>query len=137
MQQQNKMNKLAIIGGTGLSNMESLEVVKTGTVSTPYGAPSAPLTHGLIAGVPVVFLPRHGDKHTLPPHKINYRANIWALKNAGITHVLAVAAVGGIPAHFVPQTLIVPDQIIDYTHSRIDTFFEEGLSEVTHIEFPW
>ena len=137
MQPQNKMNKLAIIGGTGLSNMNNLEIVKTENIETPYGHPSAPLSHGLIDDKPLIFLPRHGDKHTLPPHKINYRANIWALKNVGVTHVLAVAAVGGIPAHFVPQTLIVPDQIIDYTHSRIDTFFEAGLSEVTHIEFTY
>jgi len=129
------MNKLAIIGGTGLSAMSNLEIVKEEMITTPYGEPSAPLTHGLVDGKAVLFLPRHGKGHTLPPHKINYRANIWALKEAGVTHILAIAAVGGIPSHYYPQTLVVPNQIIDYTHSRIDTYFEDGLSEVTHIEF--
>jgi 5'-deoxy-5'-methylthioadenosine phosphorylase len=130
-----KMNKLAVIGGTGLSTMDNLKIIKEEVVDTPYGAPSAPLIHGELSGQPVIFLPRHGSGHTLPPHKINYRANIWALKSAGITHIVAVAAVGGIPSHFVPKTLVVPDQIIDYTTSRINTYFEEGLSEVTHIDF--
>ena len=115
--------------------MDDLENIKQETMQTPYGEPSAPLTHGVIGDQSVLFLPRHGHRHTLPPHKINYRANIWALNEAGATHILAVAAVGGIPRHFVPQTLVVPDQIIDYTHSRINTYFEEGLEEVTHIDF--
>lgn len=129
------MNKFAIIGGTGLSRMDNLEILKTEVVQTPYGDPSAPLSHGELNGLPVLFLPRHGSGHTLPPHKINYRANIWALKEAGVTHILAVAAVGGIPSHFVPQTLVVPDQIVDYTYGRVHTFFEDGLEEVTHIDF--
>ena len=129
------MNKFAIIGGTGLSRMDNLEINKTEVVKTPYGEPSAPLAYGELNGLPLLFLPRHGSGHTLPPHKINYRANIWALKNAGVTHILAVAAVGGIPSHFVPQTLVIPDQIIDYTYGRAHTFFEDSLEEVTHIDF--
>jgi len=135
MRQQNAMNKLGIIGGTGLTAMKGLNVIRQDVIKTPYGDPSAPLTHGTINGKAVLFLPRHGAAHTLPPHKINYRANIWALKNGGVTHIMAIAAVGGIPLHFHPQTLVIPDQIIDYTHSRINTYFEEGLSEVTHIDF--
>ncbi len=135
MRRQKMMNKLGIIGGTGLTAMKGLDVVRQEVINTPYGEPSAPLTHGLINDQTMVFLPRHGAGHTLPPHKINYRANIWALKNAGVSHILAIAAVGGIPSHFHPQTLVIPDQIIDYTHSRINTYFEEGLSEVTHIDF--
>jgi len=131
------MSRLAIIGGTGLSKLENLEIIKREVVQTPYGEPSAPLTHGEIDGHEVLFLPRHGHGHTLAPHKINYRANMWALKEAEVTHILAVAAVGGIPTHFVPQTLVVPDQIIDYTYSRVNTFFEEGLNEVTHIDFSY
>lgn len=131
------MNKLAIIGGTGLSAMDGLEIVKQEDIQTPYGAPSAPLTYGNVDGRQILFLPRHGQGHTLPPHKINYRANIWALKDAGVTHILSVAAVGGIPSHFTPQALVIPDQIIDYTYDRIGTYFEEGLSEVTHIDFTY
>jgi len=131
------MNKFAIIGGTGLSSMANLEIKKTEVVQTPYGEPSAPLSYGEFNGKELLFLPRHGSGHTFPPHKINYRANIWALKNAGVTHILAVAAVGGIPSHYLPQTLVVPDQIIDYTYGRAHTFFEDGLDEVTHIDFTY
>lgn len=129
------MNKLAIIGGTGLSHLDTLNIIKREIVQTPYGEPSAPLVHGEIDGREVLFLPRHGYGHVIPPHKINYRANIWALKEAGVDYVLSVAAVGGIRADLGPKKLVVPDQLIDYTWSRITTFFEEGLSQVTHIDF--
>jgi len=131
------MNKLAIIGGTGLSTMENLEIIRREIVQTPYGEPSAPLAYGKIGDCDVIFLPRHGYGHTLPPHKINYRANIYALKDAGATHVLAVAAVGGIRSDMVAKRIVVPDQIIDYTHSRINTYFEESLTHVTHIDFSY
>ncbi len=129
------MSKLAIIGGTGLTSLKGLHITHSESVDTPYGSPSAPLTFGEISGREVVFLPRHGGKHTIPPHKINYRANIWVLKQCEVESVIAVNAVGGIRADMTPGRLIVPDQIIDYTHSRIDTFFEEGLEHVTHIDF--
>jgi len=129
------MSKLAIIGGTGLTTLENLEIVRREVVHTPYGEPSAPLAYGELNGKQVLFLPRHGYGHVIPPHKINYRANIWALKEAGITHVLAVAAVGGITNDMQAKKLVIPDQIIDYTWSRVNTFFEEGLSHVTHIDF--
>ncbi|MDH3326170.1 MAG: S-methyl-5'-thioinosine phosphorylase [Gammaproteobacteria bacterium] len=131
------MNKLAIIGGTGLSHLDTLEIIKREIVQTPYGEPSAPLVHGEIEGREVLFLPRHGYGHIIPPHKINYRANIWALKEAGADCVLSVAAVGGIRDDLGPQKLVVPDQLIDYTWSRINTYFEEGLSQVVHIDFSY
>jgi len=129
------MSELAIIGGTGLTTLKNLEIIKREIVQTPYGEPSGPLTHGRLAGKDVLFLPRHGYGHTIPPHKINYRANLWALKNAGVKNIIAVAAVGGIRADMVPTRLVVPDQLIDYTWSRTNTFFEEGLAHVTHIDF--
>lgn len=129
------MSDLAIIGGTGLTQLESLEILDREIVHTPYGEPSAPLTRGTLFGRQILFLPRHGYGHTIPPHKINYRANIWALKQAGIKCVFSVAAVGGIRQGMKPGTLVVPDQIIDYTWSRITTYFEEGLQHVTHIDF--
>ena len=128
---------LAVIGGTGLTTLENLEITKREVVQTPYGEPSAPLAHGLLSGKEILFLPRHGYGHVFPPHKINYRANIWALKEAGASHILAVAAVGGIREDMQPQKMAVPDQIIDYTWSRINTFFDEGLSHVTHIDFTY
>lgn len=106
-------------------------------MDTPYGAPSGPLNHGVLFGKAVVFLARHGYSHTIPPHKINYCANIWALKNAGVDRVIAMAAVGGIAADFPPKCLAIPDQIIDYTSGRTHTFYEEGLNEVVHVDFTY
>jgi len=131
------MTNTAIIGGTGLTRLEGLEITKRKPVVTLYGEPSAPLTYGMLNGKEVVFLPRHGAGHTLPPHKINYRANIQALKDTGISRIIAIAAVGGIAENFPPMTLAIPDQIIDYTWSRKSTFFEDGLKEVTHIDFTY
>lgn len=128
---------LAIIGGTGLTSLETLEITRKEMVSTPYGEPSGPITHGVLAGHPVVFLARHGYGHTIPPHQINYRANLWALKHIGVERIIAVAAVGGITARMGPGVLAFPDQIIDYTYSRHNTFFEGDLTHVTHIDFTW
>lgn len=128
---------LAVIGGTGLTTLENLKIIRREVVQTPYGEPSAPLAHGEIDGKEILFLPRHGYGHVIPPHKINYRANIWALKDAGATDIVAVAAVGGIRNDMQPKKIAVPDQIIDYTWSRVNTFFEEGLSQVTHIDFTY
>lgn len=129
------MTKLAIIGGTGLTSLNNLEIHKREVVHTPYGEPSGPLTCGTLCDKEVVFLARHGYGHTIPPHKVNYRANIWALKESGADCILAVNAVGGIRADLIPGRLVVPDQIIDYTWSRVNTYFEEGLTHVTHIDF--
>ncbi len=126
---------IGIIGGTGLTALDTLKMLRQDTVSTPYGLPSSPLMHGELNGHPVVFLARHGLQHTLPPHRINYRANLWALHHVGVQQVIAVAAVGGIRADMAPGVLAFPDQIVDYTWGRPCTFFEDDLSWVTHIDF--
>lgn len=131
------MGKLAIIGGTGLVALQGLQIVRREVVHTPYGEPSGALTHGVLQGTEVVFLARHGYGHTIPPHKINYRANLWALKQVGVDKVIAIAAVGGIARNTPPQQLVLPDQIIDYTWSRQNTYFEDDLLEVTHVDFTW
>jgi len=125
---------LAIIGGTGLTNLANLEITRREMVRTPYGEPSGHLTFGHIGSAEMIFLARHGYGHTLPPHEVNYRANIWALHKAGATRIIAVNAVGGIAANMGPGVLAVPDQIIDYTVSRKHTFFE-GDEPVTHVDF--
>lgn len=129
------MTEVAIIGGTGLRSLKNLEIERRQVMHTPFGEPSGPFTHGRLCGKPVVFLARHGTGHTIPPHKVNYRANLWALQEIGVDHVIAVAAVGGINPEMCPARLAIPDQIIDYTHSRNHTYFEGDLSHVTHIEF--
>jgi 5'-deoxy-5'-methylthioadenosine phosphorylase len=129
------MADLAIIGGTGLTSLKNLQIERREVMHTPYGEPSGPLVHGLLCGKQVVFLPRHGTAHTIPPHEVNYRANLWALQHIGITKVIAVAAVGGVTSAMKPTALVIPDQIIDYTWSRQHTFFQGELSQVTHIDF--
>jgi 5'-deoxy-5'-methylthioadenosine phosphorylase len=129
------MTEIAIIGGTGLTRLSSLEISRREVVHTPYGEPSGPITHGQLFGREVAFIPRHGAGHTIPPHQVNYRANLWALQNIGVTRVLAVAAVGGISEKMKPPSLVIPDQIIDYTWSRAHTFFEGNLNQVTHVDF--
>jgi 5'-methylthioinosine phosphorylase len=131
------LNNLAIIGGTGLTSIPGLSIVRREMVKTPYGAPSGPLIHGELCGRSVVFLARHGHHHSIPPHRINYRANIWALKEVGVEQVIAVAAVGGIGADCYPARIVVPDQIIDYTYSRKHTFFDGSPERVEHIDFSY
>jgi len=133
---------IAILGGSGLDRWPQLGPLTPQSVSTPYGEPAAPLLCGQVGGIAVCFLPRHGASHRLPPHRINYRANLWALKQAGARGVLAVATVGSIPPHIPPGALVLPDQIVDYTHGREATFFDgDSLSDsdaggrVEHIEF--
>lgn len=129
------MAELAIIGGTGLTTLKNLKIKKREVMRTPYGEPSGPLVHGELCDHDVVFLPRHGHGHTIPPHMVNFCANIWALRETGVHSVIAVAAVGGIREDLQPAMLAIPDQIIDYTWSRRHTYFESDLSEVTHIDF--
>ncbi|MDF1832221.1 MAG: S-methyl-5'-thioinosine phosphorylase [Porticoccaceae bacterium] len=127
--------KPAIIAGSGLLTMPGLTVDETLTVDTPWGQPSGPVYKGRLQDVDVLFLARHGDAHTIPPHKVNYRANIAALKQEGATHLLAYNAVGGICADCETGSLVVADQVIDYTWGRDHTYYdgiEEGLE---HIEF--
>lgn len=126
---------LAIIGGSGLAKLSALADTRRQVVRTPYGDPSGALTFGSLAGQELVFLARHGYGHTIAPHEINYRANIWALKDLGVDAVISVASVGSIRLDLRPSTLVVPDQIIDYTHSRKGTFFEGSANTVAHIDF--
>lgn len=127
---------LAIIGGSGLTQLACLEIARQEVVRTPYGEPSGTLTHGRIGQQEVVFLARHGHGHTIPPHRVNYRANIWALvKGAGAEGIVSVASVGGIRADLGPGALVVPHQILDYTWGRPATFFDGGESPVVHVDF--
>jgi 5'-deoxy-5'-methylthioadenosine phosphorylase len=129
------MQLVAIIGGSGLTNLKNLEITRREVLRTPFGEPSAPLVFGHIGGQNAVFLARHGHGHTIPPHDVNYRANIWALKEVGATHVIAVNAVGGITPAMAAGKLVFPDQIIDYTSGRVHTFFGIEQKSVTHIDF--
>lgn len=129
------MPQMAIIGGTGLSKLDGLEILERKKLATPYGEPSSELIIGQLFGLNLVFLSRHGSPPVHPPHKVNYRANLWALKETGVTDVLAVAAVGGIHRAMGPTNVVVPHQIIDYTYGREHTFFDGNQGHITHIDF--
>lgn len=126
---------LAIIGGTGLYQIAALENVETREGDTVYGKPSAPVRIGYLGGKKIAFMARHGEGHSVAPHKVNYRANMRCLKDLGITKVLAINAVGGITDAFGPRVVAVPDQIIDYTYGRLHSLSEEPGSEVLHVDF--
>ena len=129
------MNLVAIIGGSGLTKLKNLEITRREVLRSPYGEPSSPLVFGRLGGQNPVFLAPHGHGHTIPPHEVNYRANIWALKEVGATHVIAVNAVGGITPDMTSGRLVIPDQIIDYTYGRHHTFFGNEQKPVTHVDF--
>lgn len=129
------MTRIAVIGGSGLTQLNNLQATRHEPTRTPYGEPSAPMLFGLLGGTEVVFLPRHGSGHTIPPHAINYRANLWALKQASVTDVIAVNAVGAIRPGLEDASLIVPDQIIDYTYGREHTFFGDTQQQLRHVDF--
>jgi 5'-methylthioinosine phosphorylase len=126
---------LAIIGGSGLNQLSNMALTERKIARTPYGEPSGALTFGRIAKRDVVFLARHGERHSFAPHEVNYRANLWALKDAGALEVLSVATVGGIRAGLAPGALVLPHQIIDYTWGRHATYHEGPGAEVNHIDF--
>jgi 5'-methylthioadenosine phosphorylase len=123
--------KIAIIGGTGIYDPEQFKIIDKIDLVTPYGRPSAPLTICKISGREVVFLPRHGEKHSLPPHKVNYKANIWALKELGVERILAPHAVGSLKEELKPGMLVFPDQFIDFTKRRDYSFYNGP--KVVHI----
>lgn len=127
--------EIGIIGGTGLAELEGITVSEKRAVVTQFGAPSSTLVFANWHDKKIVFLPRHGQPHTIPPHKVNYRANIWAFKEAQVKTIIACNAVGGIYRNAKPEDLFIPDQVIDYTYSRAQTFFEDKLNEVVHIDF--
>nr|WP_188661666.1 S-methyl-5'-thioinosine phosphorylase [Arenimonas soli] len=126
---------LAVIGGTGLYRLAALTGVQAVEGDTPYGAPSGPVRVGQLAGRRVGFLARHGEGHSLPPHRVNYRANLWRLKDLGARRVLAVNTVGGITDAWGPQVLGLPDQLIDYTWGRTSSFWDGEGGEVLHVDF--
>jgi 5'-methylthioadenosine phosphorylase len=125
---------IGIIGGSGLYNIEGIALKKKKKISTPFGEPSGPYEIGEFSGVDIIFLPRHGSGHTIPPHRINYRANIWGFKQIGVRRIISVSASGGLRLRMKPGTITVPDQIIDMTNGREGTFFD-GVNGVTHIDF--
>jgi len=137
-----KQTRLAFIGGTGFEELPDFFESSSCDVETPFGAPSSAVVHGKLFGVQVAFISRHGEGHTIPPHKINYRANIWALRATGVSNIVGFAAVGGIDADMVSGCVVIPDQLIDYTWGREHTYFDgefykgSGLSHsLDHVEF--
>lgn len=129
------MSQLAVIGGSGFATMRGLKILDHQQPDTPYGPPSALITRGLLGGAELLFLPRHGAGHDIPPHRVNYRANIWALKACGAERVIGLGTVGGISDTFGPRVLAVPDQIIDYTYGRAHSFHDGDQGNILHIDF--
>lgn len=125
----------AIIGGSGVTDCPLIENGHYQVVRTPYGDPSAPFLIGEVNGVSTVFIQRHGVGHSIPPHKVNYRANCWALQSLGVQRIFAIAATGGIQADLVPETLVIPHQMIDYTYGREHTYFDRSKNQLHHIDF--
>lgn len=126
---------LAIIGGTGLDQWSGATLLTEEGQKTAWGDASAPVQRGEIAGVEVLFLPRHGSAHDIPPHRVNYRANIDALRAAGASRIIGVAAVGGIAPKFAPGMVALPQQLIDYSYGREATFFDGVQEPLQHVEF--
>lgn len=125
--------KIGIIGGSGLSKMGIIKNIEEIEVNTPFGKPSDKITLGKIEGVNIAFIPRHGKGHAIPPHKVNYRANIFALKECGVEYLISTAAVGSLKKELKPLDFVIADQLIDRTAKRISTFFEDGI--VAHVGF--
>ena len=129
------MKQLGIIGGTGLSELRGLKLTASHTPETPYGAPSAAVSEGRLGSSTIFFLQRHGSNAAIPPHSINYRANVWALQSLGVNEIVAINAVGGISADMQPGKLVIPDQLIDYTWGREHTFDDGSDGHLRHIDF--
>lgn len=126
------MSQIAIIGGTGVYDPEILDDIGEADLQTPFG--TVHYKTGKYAGKDVVFLPRHGEKHSIPPHLINYRANIWALKKIGVSHIIATTAVGSLNEAMKPGEFVLVDQFLDFTKTRIHTFYEGGERGVVHLD---
>ena len=124
---------IGIIGGSGLYDMDGVLIEEKKPIKTPYGMPSSSYMIGRFAGKKVAFLTRHGVRHAIPPHKVNYRANIWGFKKLGVERILSIGATGGIRKSISPGSLVIPDQIIDVTAGRNSTFFDK-CDEVFHID---
>jgi 5'-methylthioinosine phosphorylase len=128
---------IGIIGGSGLADIEGLSFADEHKVNTPYGDISAPIRQANYNNLEVMFLVRHGMPHHLPPHAINYRANLWALKQLGVDQIIAVNAVGGITANMGPEVIALPDQLIDYTYGREHTFSHTAQDQLQHVDFTY
>ena len=128
---------LAIIGGSGLYQFAGLEEIERHALDTPFGKPSDHVVTGTFAGKRLAFLARHGESHTVPPHRVNYRANVWALQKLGAQRIVGVNAVGGIRDDMGPRAVVVPDQIIDYTHGRLSSYCDVDGGKVEHIDFSY
>ncbi len=126
---------LAIIGGRGLTQLANLKITHQQVMRTPYGEPSGAFMFGMLHGHEVIFLARHGYGHTIPPHLVNYRANLWVLREQGVKNVISVATVGGIRSDLKPGTIVIPNQIIDYTHGRDATYFDGRDKPFTNADF--
>ena len=129
------MKRLAVLGGTGVDQLEGFTPADSQRLATPYGEISAAIEIGHVDGVEILFLQRHGQPRSLPPHQINYRANLWALQDCGVTQVIALNAVGGIRPELTPGTLAIPHQLIDYTWGRAQTYDEGGDVPPNHVDF--
>ena len=129
------MKPLAIIGGTGVAELEGLEVLREHHLQTPFGEPSRTIQEGRLGEATLFFLQRHGSPGAIPPHRINYRANLWALKNLGVGGIVAINAVGGITEAMRPGRLVIPHQVIDYTWGREHSFDDGHDGELMHIDF--
>ena len=129
------MKPLAIIGGTGIDELEGLEVLRDHAVQTPYGEPSRAIQEGRLGAASIYFLQRHGSPNATPPHKINYRANLWALRSLGVDGIVAINTVGGISQSMRPGRLLIPDQVIDYTWGREHSVDEGSEGALMHIDF--
>ena len=130
-------NRIAIIGGSGLYQLKGFKVAESLPTETPYGETSAIIQSGSWQSCEVIFFPRHGKDHKIPPHKINYRANMWALKQAGVSSVIAVNAVGGITLKMGPESIVIPDQLIDYTWGREHSYSDGNSDSVQHVDFTY
>ena len=126
---------IGVIGGTGLRKIDGLTIVREEMVDTPYGKPSDKIIIGKLGNHEVAFLARHGEGHTIPPHLINYRANIFSLRALGVRAILTVATVGSISEELKPGCIVLPHQIVDYTYGREHTFFDGINNPVSHIDF--
>ena len=126
---------LALVGGTGLTEIDA--AAEQLSIDTPYGPPASPIRVIGNHSVRMLFLPRHGSPHRFPPHRVNYRANMWALREAGARRVLAVSAVGGIGEDYVPGALVAPDQLVDYSWGREHTYFDSPDTDLVHVDFTW
>lgn len=127
----------AVIGGSGLYGLAQEGECHTHLVDTPFGSPSSPIQEITYLGQKIFFLARHGSNHQVPPHKVNYRANIWALNSLGVNSIIAVNSVGALDVNLQPGTLLLPDQLIDYSWGRVNSFYDDDFSFDKHVDFTW